>query len=129
MTQQISLVERVGNCLELKSLALIGNLDCKPFGAFGDKNVNFLVSVVPVPVNHGIHHAFPESHSDAVLLVFVEPGLSSCFQSGSLRHIDALQRGGVVLVEYCLFADVHCFQIRATLTKSRTSAIVDETLP
>ena len=61
--------------------------------------MNRFIPVVAVAVHHGVHHAFPHSHADPVLFVFVETRLFGRFQNLALGKIDALQRGWVVLVD------------------------------
>jgi len=117
MPQQIVLLQWVRNMLNFKPFALIGNLNCKPFGCFCRTNVDLLVSVVSISVYHGIHHALPESHADTMLFILVKTRLPGSFEDRFFRLIDAFQRGGIVLVDERLCAYVHLIQVRVAVLR------------
>ena len=114
MPQQVRIVQRVRHLLHLEPLALIGDSDREtsalPNLVYGTSlasqrfstetaDMNLLVAVVPVSMDHRIHHAFPHSHAYPVLLVFIETNLFRGFQDLALGQVDALQRRRVMVVE------------------------------
>ena len=109
MAQQIVVVQRIRYLFHFETFALVRDPNGERTVAHRDADMYLLIPVVAVAVYHGVYHAFPDGHSNPVLLVLVEPRFFSGLEDLRFRLIDAFERGWVVLIKKFFCAGIHVF--------------------
>src|SRR5438128_1619378 len=92
-TQEIFFGERIGNVLEEKAGAFVGNVNDHFFGREIHGEVNFLFGLFLVAVMESVDDAFADAHADAVALVFAKTGGFGEAEAHFLGQVDAFYLG------------------------------------
>jgi hypothetical protein len=117
VAKQVPFVERIGNFQYLETFTLIYHFYSESTIARLGDYMNLFIPVVTVPVYNRIDHAFSHGHAYAMLLVFIESGLTRGPEDFRFGMIHAFERGRILSIKQYFRAGFHRFSIRRQLNK------------
>ncbi len=85
--------ERVGQCVGIQSLSLIGDANDEVLALDFKRNRDALAGIVGVAVEYGVDGGFAHGHADAEGFVLIYAGLAGDLFGGLFDFVDTVKRG------------------------------------